>query len=141
MRLAAVATALLMTTMLAACGGGGGTTPPVASEPAASAPAASEPAASDTGEVCAPTTDSATVSVEMAEFAYAPAEATARVGDVVAWSNSDAAPHTASLDDGACETGNIPSGGTGALLFTQAGTFPYHCAIHPTMTGTVVVTE
>ena len=141
MRLATVATALLMTLMLAACGGGGGTTPPAASEPAASAPAASGPAASDTGEVCAPTTDAATVSVEMAEFAYAPAEATAKVGDVVAWANSDAAPHTASLDDGACETGNIPTGGTGALLFTAAGTYPYHCAIHPTMTGTVVVTE
>lgn len=136
MRLAAVATALLMTLFLAACGGGGSTTPPAASEPAAS-----EPAASDTGEVCAPTTDAATVSIAVAEFAFAPAEATAKVGDVVEWENSDAAPHTATLDDGACETGNIPTDGTGALLFTAAGTFPYHCAIHPTMTGTLTVTE
>lgn len=141
MRLAAATTALLMTVFLTACGGAGGTTPPDASEPAASQPAASEPGGSAAAEACAPSTDAGTVTVDMAEFAFAPAEATATVGDVVAWSNSDAAPHTATLDDGACATGNIPTGGTGALIFNTAGTFTYHCAIHPTMTGTVVVTE
>ncbi len=141
MRLAAIATALLMTLFLAACGGGGGTTPPAASEPAASEPAASEPASSAAAGACAPSTKTATVTVEMAEFAYEPAEATAKVGDVIAWANSDAAPHTATMDDESCATGNIPTDGTGALVFNAAGTYPYHCAIHPTMTGSVVVTE
>jgi plastocyanin len=141
MRLAAIASAMLMTLVLAACGGGGSTTPPAASPPAASEPAASEPGSPAAADACAPSTDAATVTVAMADFEFAPAEATAAVGDVVAWSNSDAAPHTATLDDGACATGNIPTGGSGALVFNTAGTFPYHCAIHPQMTGTVTITE
>jgi plastocyanin len=144
MRRLAVATAiLLLPLVLAACGGGGATTAPAASVPAASEPAASEPAASAPGaaEACAPSTETPTVTVEIANFAYEPAEATAKVGDVVGWNNADAAPHTATLDDDSCGTGNISAGASGALVFNTAGSFPYHCAVHPNMKATLTVTE
>jgi plastocyanin len=134
---------LLLPLLLAACGGTGGTTPPAAaSEPATSAAPPASNAASPAAEACAPSTDAATVSVEIANFEYAPADATARVGDVVGWANSDSAPHTATMDDGSCATGNLSAGGgAGALVFNTAGTFPYHCAIHPNMKATLTVTE
>ena len=62
------------------------------------------------------------------------------VGDTVTWTNSDAQAHTATADDASWDSGTIAgSGGTGAVTFATAGTFPYHCKIHPAMTGTVTV--
>lgn len=79
-------------------------------------------------------------SVAISGFSYSPASVTVSVGDTVTWTNSDAQAHTATADDSSWDTGNITgSGGTGAVTFATAGTFPYHCAIHPAMTGTVTV--
>jgi plastocyanin len=134
---AAVASVLAIFVLAGCSGGGGGTNPPVVtdtpSQPAASA------GAPTTG--CGPSSETAAVTVEIAGFEFGPAEATASVGDTVSWSNADAAPHTATLDDGGCETGNIPAGGAGGLVFNEAGTFAYHCAIHPTMTGSITISE
>src|SRR6202011_2682140 len=48
--------------------------------------------------------------------------------------------HTSTSDTGAWNTGNIAPGSTSsAVSFPTAGTFTYHCAIHPSMTGSVVV--
>jgi plastocyanin len=33
----------------------------------------------------------------------------------------------------------MPSGATFSFTFAKAGTFAYHCTIHPFMKGTVVV--
>ncbi len=79
-------------------------------------------------------------SVAISGFSYSPASVTVSVGDTVTWTNSDAQAHTATADDASWDTGNIGgSGGTGAVTFATAGTFPYHCNIHPQMTGTVTV--
>jgi hypothetical protein len=62
------------------------------------------------------------------------------VGSTVSWTNGTAATHTATSDTGAWDTGNIAAGATSsAIAFASAGTFTYHCAIHPSMTGSVVV--
>jgi len=79
-------------------------------------------------------------SVAISGFSYSPASVTVSVGDTVTWTNSDAQAHTATADDASWDTGNIAgSDGTDAVTFATAGTFPYHCAIHPQMTGTVTV--
>ena len=81
---------------------------------------------------------SQTVTIE--GLAYAPPSVTVSVGDTVTWTNADPQTHTATADDASWDAGNIAgNGGTGAVVFTTAGSFPYHCTIHPTMTGTVVV--
>jgi plastocyanin len=62
------------------------------------------------------------------------------VGSTVTWTNSTAPTHTSTSDTGAWNTGNIAPGATSAAVaFPTAGTFPYHCAIHPSMTGSVIV--
>ena len=78
-------------------------------------------------------------SVAISGFSYSPASVTVNVGDTVTWTNSDAQAHTATADDGSWDTGNIANGGTDAVTFATAGTFPYHCDVHPQMTGTVTV--
>lgn len=130
---------------LAACSGGSAATPTTggASAPAATTPAtsggsggASAPAsaAGGGGAACAaaPAGATAAVTVTIKDFKFSPQPVQAKVGDVVAWSNQDSAPHSATLDNGACDTKTIDGGATAMLVFNQPGTYTYHCAIHPT---------
>lgn len=78
-------------------------------------------------------------SVDIAGFAYSPSTVNVNVGDTVTWTNADAQAHTASANDGSWDTGVVAGGGSAAVTFSAAGTFPYHCDIHPAMTGTLVV--
>jgi len=77
--------------------------------------------------------------VAISGFAFSPPNVTVTVGDTVTWSNSDATAHTATADDGSFDTGTIGANGTGTATFSTAGSFPYHCKIHSSMTGTITV--
>jgi plastocyanin len=116
--------------VLVACGGGASPAPATsaASQPAASAPASGGGAACEE----APAGSAATVEVTIKDFSYDPEPVTAAVGDVIAWTNEDSAPHTASLTDGSCGTDNLNQGATGALVFNEPGTYEYQCNVHPT---------
>lgn len=81
----------------------------------------------------------ATKDVGIAGFSFSPNSVTINVGDTVTWDNSDAQHHTATADDGSFDTGPISSGTPKSVKFSTAGTFAYHCSIHPTMTATIVV--
>lgn len=111
---------------------------------AASAPASSPSASTDAGTgagPCTPSTDPGTVDAAMAGQAFSPSTIEAKVGDVIAWTNNDSVPHTATLkDDPTCTTENLGQGETGALTFSAAGTYAFFCKIHPDMTGTIEVT-
>jgi len=73
---------------------------------------------------------------------FSPDPATAKVGQTVAWRNADSITHTASADGGAFNTGNIAPGATSSpITMTAAGSFGYHCQIHPSMVGTLNVTQ
>lgn len=105
------------------------------------APPASPPAAAGG---CTAGTAPATVALSIRDFAFSPRTVTVKAGDVLGWTNDDSAAHTATLDDGTCDTGRIGGGSAGGLAFVfsaaAAGrTFSYHCAIHPRMTATIVV--
>jgi plastocyanin len=76
--------------------------------------------------------------VTIAGFAFAPATLKVHVGDTVTWTNNDSVGHTAT-STGAFDTGTIASGSTATVTMTKAGTLTYHCAIHRSMTGTIVV--
>lgn len=140
--------ALTAVLSLAACAGGTATgtagvgSPEPAGSPAVSAPAsaASTDAGSGAG-ACAPSTESGTVQATMTGRAFSPGTIQARVGDVIAWTNGDSVPHTATFkDDPTCTTENLGNGETGGLTFSAAGTYSYFCKIHPDMTGTIEVT-
>ena len=71
---------------------------------------------------------------------FSPNPITVKVGDSVSWTNNGSVTHTATSNTGAWDTGPIASGATSsAVSFNTAGSFAYHCAIHPSMTGTVIV--
>jgi plastocyanin len=73
---------------------------------------------------------------------YSPNPATVQVGQTVAWRNADSLPHTATADGGAFDTGTIAPGATSSpITMSTAGSLPYHCAIHPSMVGTLTVTQ
>jgi plastocyanin len=61
------------------------------------------------------------------------------VGSTVTWTNNDSISHTATSNTGAFDSGLIGAGGSFSFTFQSAGTFPYHCTIHPGMVGSVVV--
>jgi len=79
--------------------------------------------------------------VEIADFAYDPDPVTIQAGGKVTWINRDSAPHTATADDGSFDTGTIDEGKLASETFKQAGTYAYHCTIHPSMHGTIEVVE
>jgi plastocyanin len=73
-------------------------------------------------------------------MSFNPPSATMKVGQTVAWSNSDSITHTSTQNSGVWDTGGV-SGGTSStpIKMTTAGTFQYHCSIHPTMVGALTV--
>jgi plastocyanin len=77
--------------------------------------------------------------VAISGFSFSPREISVAVGDTVTWTNNDAQAHTASADDGTWDTSAIGNGASESITFATAGTFAYHCDIHPEMTGTIVV--
>jgi plastocyanin len=130
--IAALATALA----LAACSGGGTTS--------TQAPAGGTQAPAGTTAASAPCTDSTgttVVAVGVANMEWQQ-PINAKVGDVITWTNGDTVPHKVALDDGSCAmSDNIPGGGSKSLVFSVAGTFPFHCSVHPSMKGTITISS
>jgi plastocyanin len=77
--------------------------------------------------------------VVMKGFAFDPASVTVKVGDTVTWTNEDSATHTVDADNGEFSSGDLAQGKTFSFKFDKAGTYPYHCKVHPNMKGTIVV--
>jgi plastocyanin len=77
--------------------------------------------------------------VDIADFAFVPAELTVSVDDTVTWTNQDSTGHTVTRTDGTESSDELDEGATYELTFDEAGEFTYACSIHPSMEGTVVV--
>ncbi len=77
--------------------------------------------------------------VWMQNTAFTPASITVPVNTTLTWTNKDGITHTVTSNTGLFGSPNISGGGTYSYLFTTAGTFPYHCTIHSSMSGTVIV--
>ena len=93
------------------------------------------------GDPCAKSTASGTVAAGMKDLSFDPSTVTAKVGDVITWTNNGAAVHTATIDSAsACDTGTIAAGATGSLTFSVAGSYAFHCKIHSSMKGTITIT-
>lgn len=136
--------ALGLLVLLAACGGGGDTgsasTPTAAPTPTTAPTDTPTPAPTPTPAATpttAPTGNGSSVTI--ANFAFSPASLTVKVGTKVTWTNNDSTTHTVTADQGAFDAGNLPPGQSFSFTFTKAGTYNYHCSIHPSMTATIVV--
>jgi plastocyanin len=71
--------------------------------------------------------------------AYSPSPVRLAPGGSVRWINNDNTVHTSIADGAAWNSGAIAPGRTFTRTFTTAGSFPYHCEIHPGMVGTIEV--
>jgi plastocyanin len=86
-------------------------------------------------------TKATTAIVTIEAFQFMPAEITVKKGSIVTFVNKDETPHTADPDSGKGFTGSgrLKAGQSKAIVFNTVGTQAYHCAIHPSMVGKVIV--
>lgn len=128
---------------LAGCGSTGGATSTATSTPPPAPTSTTAPASAATATTPANAT---TIKITGAagSFSFTPASVTIPVGSTVVWENSSSAPHTSTSDSGdtfTWDSSTIASGGGSfSETFTKAGTYTYHCSVHPSMHGTIIVT-
>lgn len=94
----------------------------------------------------ATSTDSApqsTNNVSINNFIFSPSSITVKKGTTVTWTNNDSVSHTVTEMDGqtGLDSGTLEHGKSYSFTFNSLGTFKYHCSIHPSMVGTVTVTD
>lgn len=77
--------------------------------------------------------------VTIVDFSFMPSSMTITAGDTVRWTNQDAAPHTATSDNGVWDSGTLTTGNSYMRAFDDPGDFPYHCTIHPSMMASLTV--
>jgi plastocyanin len=88
-------------------------------------------------------------SSSLTDTAYQPNPIQVSVGNTVTWTNNDSQPHTVTSGSNGQPDNKFNSspnfspllnpGQTFSFTFTQAGTYPYFCMLHPNMVGTVSV--
>jgi plastocyanin len=77
---------------------------------------------------------------ETPPWCFSPSPIRITAGSTATWSNATGVTHTATSDTGAMlPVVHAPGGTSAAVAFPTAGTFPYHCTIHPSMAGSVTV--
>jgi plastocyanin len=130
--LAALLMILMVGLVAAGCGGSTSGTTTTAAGPATTG---------GTGTTAGTATTAGAVGAQVVlkNFAFDPASITVKAGDTVTWTNQDSATHTVAADNGEFKSGDLGNGATFSFTFAKAGTYPYHCSIHPNMKGTVVV--
>ena len=82
----------------------------------------------------------ATKAVSITATAFKPASVTIKTGDVVKWTNKDTKNHQVVANNGSFASGTITPNHAYSHTFNTAGTFRYHDALHPALTGKIVVT-
>jgi plastocyanin len=85
----------------------------------------------------APNTSSVTVDID--DHTFDPAELNVAAGTTVTWTNADTEAHTVTADNGLFDSGVLEPGQSYSTWLGGSGTVTYHCEIHPDMKGSVVV--
>jgi plastocyanin len=83
-------------------------------------------------------TASGSATVTIAHFKFSPTPLHVGKGTTVVFSNTSKIKHTATRN-GSFNTGKIAPGTSVSVRFTAAGTYAYHCTIHPKMHGKIIV--
>jgi hypothetical protein len=111
---------------------------PASIEPATLVPT---PAPTPVPATPVPTICAGSCSVLMVERAYEPQRLAIKVGADVIWSNKACPKCTVTFPDLSLDSGPMPVGGTFKHIFSEAGTFEFHCQLDPiVMWGTIIVT-
>ncbi len=79
--------------------------------------------------------------VQIALFSFSPSTIQIHKGTMVTWTNKESALHTVTGDSGGPSSPTLKMGESYSYTFNTLGSFPYHCALHPSMKGTVTVVD
>ena len=77
--------------------------------------------------------------IEIKDFGFNPSSLTIRSGVKITWAQEDSVRHTIVSDTALFESPELAKGETFSFTFTQLGTYTYHCSLHPSMIGTIIV--
>jgi plastocyanin len=77
--------------------------------------------------------------VDIDNFAFAPATLTVTAGTTVTWKNEDDSPHRVGDKNGTFKSAALDTDDTFSHTFAAPGEYPYICTIHPYMVGKIVV--
>ena len=81
----------------------------------------------------------ADIEVKIDNFTFNPKQVTVKAGDTITWVNHDDIPHTVASQTQAFRSKALDTDDKFSFTFATPGTYPYFCALHPQMTGTIVV--
>jgi plastocyanin len=95
-------------------------------------------AGDDGSDAAAGAAAAASTTVTIADFTFAPQTLTVSAGTTVTWTNADGVGHSILGDSFTSAT--LDDGSTFSYTFDTPGEYTYACGLHPTMTGTIVVT-
>jgi plastocyanin len=130
--------------LLAGCG----SSPSASTGPAPTATVVPPAPTATTAPTAAPTPTTGTsgnqAAVTILSFAFHPQSITIKVGTTVTWTDNDSVAHTVTSLSGPASFNSGPLGGPGGTFhftFTKAGTYNYHCMIHPSMMASITVTS
>jgi plastocyanin len=77
--------------------------------------------------------------VWLQNMAFTPSSITVPVGTTIKWINKDNVTHNVTSNTAVFSSGPMGNGAIFTFQFSTAGSFPYTCTIHPSMTGIVIV--
>jgi len=80
-----------------------------------------------------------TKTVSILSTGFSPTSRTIATGDVIRWTNKDTKDHQVVANNGSFASAVIKPGKSYSHTFNTAGTFRYHDALHPTLTGRIIV--
>lgn len=89
--------------------------------------------------VAAAPAGAATVAVSISGFAFSPTSPIVAQGTTVTWTNFDAFQHTSTSNQLFWRSARLSTNQSFSFVFRNAGSFGYHCEVHPDMTGTIRV--
>jgi plastocyanin len=141
-----VSTVAIAATLAACSGTGAPATGSAATTLAATGPAvtaaavATAAATAKPAPPCADATGATTVEATVTNYQWSQ-PITAKVGDVITWTNTDPETHRVRLSDGSCAMTNdiAKNGGKQSLVFTTPGSFKFYCVQHVTMKGVITI--
>jgi plastocyanin len=77
--------------------------------------------------------------VKIDNFTFNPQQITIKADTTVVWTNGDDIPHMIASKTGIFKSKALDTDDKFSFTFATPGTYPYFCALHPHMTGMIVV--
>ena len=77
--------------------------------------------------------------VQIDNFAFAPATLTVPAGTTVTWKNEDDSPHRVTEKNGTFTSAALDTDDSFSHTFAAPGEYQYFCSMHPYMVGKIVV--